>query len=163
MFGMNVIDPSSGFEYGWIGLKNIRQLILPIVVISTAGFASQMRFSRAQAIEQANQEYVKTAHAKGASEMQVLFKHIFRVALVPLSTILVGDVLLFILSGSLIIETIFQIPGLGLIGYRALTSTPDTAVVMATSLIPIFLAVIGYLLQDLAYVALDPRISYGDR
>lgn len=163
LLGMNLIDPASGFEYGWVGLRNIRQIILPVLVISTAGFASQMRYSRGYAIEYANQEFVKTARAKGASEMRVLFKHIFRVALVPLSTILVGDVLAFLVTGSVIIEQIFQIPGLFLLQFRAITTTPDTAIVMATALIPVFVAVIGYLLQDLAYVALDPRIDYGDR
>lgn len=163
LLGMNLIDPASGFEYGWIGLKNIRQILLPIIVVATAGFASQMRYSRAYTIEYANQEFVKTARAKGAGESRVLFKHIFRVALVPLSTVLVNDVLAFFITGSLIIEQIFQIPGLFLLQFRAITSNPDTAIVMATALIPIFVAVIGYLIQDLTYVALDPRIDYGDR
>lgn len=163
MFGYNIIAPSTGFKYGFISTENARQLILPVIVISTAGFASQMRYSRAQALEYVNTDFVKVAYAKGASQTRVVVKHIFRVALVPLSTILVGDVLAILLTSSIIIEQIFQIPGLGLITYRAITTNPDTAVVMAGALVPIFIAVIGYLLQDLAYVALDPRIDYEDR
>jgi len=141
---------------------NLRQLVLPIVVLSTASVAGQMRYSRAQAIEYAEADFVKTARAKGASEWRVLTRHILRVALVPLSTILVVDVLAVLFAGSFIIETIFQIPGLGRLTLEAINQQ-DTPLVLATTLIPVFIAIIGNLLQDLAYVVLDPRIDYGDR
>lgn len=147
---------------GWLSWGNAKQLLLPIVVISTAGFASQMRYSRAQALEYANSEFVKTARAKGASDSRVLIWHILRVAMVPLSTVLVGVVLGTFFGGALIIEYIFQIPGLGLLTFNAFVQQ-DTPIIMATFLIGVFLTLIGYLIQDLAYVWLDPRISYGDR
>jgi peptide/nickel transport system permease protein len=84
------------------------------------------------------------------------------VALVPLSTILIVDVLAVLFAGSFIIEAIFQIPGLGRLGLTAIQQQ-DTPLVLAITLIPVFIAIIGNLLQDLAYVALDPRIDYGDR
>jgi len=142
--------------------RNLTQLILPIVVLSTASVAGQMRYSRAQAIEYARAEFVKTARAKGASEWRILTRHILRVALVPLSTILIVDVLAVLFAGSFIIETIFQIPGLGRLALNAINQQ-DTPLVLATTLIPVFIAIIGNLFQDLAYIVLDPRIDYGDR
>ncbi len=155
-------NPQVVREHGWVSLENIRQLILPIAVLSTAAFASNMRYSRAQALEYANSEFVKTAKSKGASGWRVLTRHILRVALVPLATILVFDILNLLFAGTLIIEFIFQIPGLGWITYQGFINQ-DTAIIMANTLIGVFIAIVGYLLQDLAYVALDPRIEYGDR
>lgn len=143
-------------------LENLHQLILPIIVVSTASVAGQMRYSRAQALEYVNAEFVKAARAKGAGEWRVLTRHILRVALVPLATILVADVLAILFAGAFITEFVFQIPGLGLLGYKAIVNN-DTALVMATTLIPVFIAIFGNLAQDLAYVWLDPRIDYGDR
>jgi peptide/nickel transport system permease protein len=143
-------------------VRNAKQLILPVIVLSTASVAGQMRYSRAQALEYANSEFVKAARAKGASMWRVLIRHIFRVALVPLSTILIVDILAVLFAGSFIIEAIFQIPGLGRLALDAINQK-DTQLVIATTLIPVFLAIIGNLLQDLAYVWLDPRIDYGDR
>jgi peptide/nickel transport system permease protein len=149
-------------QYGWFSWKNIRQLILPTFVILTTSLAAQMRFCRAQTLEHINAEFVKVAKAKGAGEYRLMLRHVFRVALVPLSTFLIGQFLALLWVGALVVEVIFQIPGIGLLGYKALINQ-DTSLVMATFLIPTFLAVFGYLVQDLAYVALDPRIDYGDR
>lgn len=142
--------------------ENAHQLILPIIVVSTGSVAGQMRYSRAQALEYVHSEFVKTARAKGASDWRVLIHHILRVALVPLATILVADVLAILFAGAFIVEFIFQIPGIGLLGYKAIING-DTPLIMATTLIPVFIAIVGNLLQDLAYVWLDPRIDYGDR
>ncbi|MFB6119188.1 ABC transporter permease [Halosegnis sp.] len=142
--------------------KNAKQLILPVIVLSTASVASQMRYSRAQALEYANSDFVKTARSKGASMWRVLIAHVLRVALVPLSTILIVDILAVLFAGSFVIEAIFQIPGLGRLSLEAINQK-DTQLVLGVTLIPVFLAIVGNLLQDLAYVVLDPRIDYGDR
>lgn len=147
---------------GMFSIANARQLLLPTIVVSTGAVAGQMRYSRAQALEHVNAEFVKVAKAKGAGEWRLVLKHIFRVALVPLSTYLVGQFLGLLWTGSIIIETIFQIPGIGLLTIQAIENG-DTSLVMATTLIPVFLAIFGNLLQDLAYVVFDPRIDYGDR
>lgn len=149
-------------SYDVFSVQNIKQLILPIIVLSTASVAGQMRYSRAQALEYANADFVKTARAKGASMWRVLIAHVLRVALVPLSTILIVDILAVLFAGSFIIEAIFQIPGLGRLQLTAITQQ-DTDLVVAVTLIPVLLAIVGNLLQDLAYVLLDPRIDYGDR
>lgn len=146
----------------FISLKNLQQIILPVIVTSTAAVAGQMRYSRSQALEYAESQFVKAARAKGASEWRLLIKHILRVALIPLSTILVSDALALLWAGATLVEIVFQIPGIGLLGYKAIINQ-DTALIMGVTLIPIFIALLGNLLQDLAYIWLDPRIDYGDR
>jgi peptide/nickel transport system permease protein len=149
-------------RFGAFSIENARQLILPVIVLSTAAMAANMRYARAEALEYVHAEFVRTARAKGASDWRVLLRHIFRPALVPLTTILVGDVLAVLFAGAYITEVVFQIPGLGQLSYRAIVQQ-DTPLVLATTLIPVFLAIVGALLQDVAYTLLDPRIDYGDR
>ncbi|KAB1188860.1 MULTISPECIES: ABC transporter permease [Haloferax] len=143
-------------------LANAKQLVLPIIVLSTGAIAGNMRYSRAEALEYVHADFVKTARAKGADDWRVLVRHIFRPALVPLMTILVADILGLLFAGAYITEVVFQIPGLGLLSYRAIIQQ-DTALVMATTLVPVFIAIVGNLVQDIAYTVLDPRIDYGDR
>lgn len=147
---------------GFLTVQNLKQIIMPIIVTSTAAVAGQMRYSRSQTLEYAESQFVKAARAKGAGEWRVLIKHIFRVALIPLSTILVSDALALLWAGATLVEIVFQIPGIGLLGYNAIINQ-DTSLIMGVTLIPVFIALIGNLLQDLMYVWLDPRIDYGDR
>jgi peptide/nickel transport system permease protein len=142
--------------------QNLKQNVLPVVVLATAGTASHMRYGRAEALEYVNAEFVKTARAKGANGMRILTRHILRPALVPLSTILVGDLLGLLVAGAYLTEVVFGIPGLGRLAIDAIRNQ-DTALVIGTTLIPVFIGVIGNLLQDLAYTVLDPRIDFGDR
>jgi len=143
-------------------LANARQLALPVFVLATSAIASTMRYARAEALEYVRAAFVKTARAKGAHEWRVLTRHVLRPTLVPLSTILVGDLLGVVLSASYLVEVVFGIPGLGRLSLEAIRRQ-DTALVLGTTLVPVFVAVIGNLLQDLAYAVLDPRIEYGDR
>ncbi|WP_135825177.1 ABC transporter permease [Halorussus ruber] len=160
-------------ELGWVpvlfdpnvpvfSVANAKQLVLPVFVLTTAAIASEMRYARAEALEYVNAEFVKTAKAKGADGRRILTRHILRPALVPLSTILVGDLLGLILTTSYLVEVVFGIPGLGRLSLDAILNQ-DTALVLGTTFIPVLIAVIGNLLQDLAYTILDPRIDYGDR
>lgn len=162
MFKLPVYYKSQVIEnQGWLSVANIKQIILPIIVVSTAGFASNARYSRAYILEYANSEFVKTARAKGASSVGVT-KHILRVAIVPLMTILVFDFLNLFFVGTLVVEFIFAIPGLGLITYQSFLNQ-DTPVILAQTVLGVTVALFGYLLQDISYVYLDPRIDYGDR
>ncbi|MCF2164359.1 ABC transporter permease [Halobacterium salinarum] len=147
---------------GWASMANITQLLIPSFVLLTASLAWQMRYSRAQAIEQMNQEFVKVAKAKGASQWRLMIHHVFRMAAVPLTTSFVSSLLAIFWSGSVIIEQIFSIPGLGLMTFTAITEQ-DTTLVLATTMITVFLAIIGNLIEDVSYTILDPRIDYGDR
>lgn len=176
VFGVWMQDASVlGIPLDWLSLptfyqtnaptwswQNAKQLLLPIAVVSTAAVANQMRYSRAQALEYVNSEFVKVARAKGAGEWHLLIWHVLRVALVPLATILVADFIAILFAGAVIVEFIFQIPGIGMLAYNAILND-DTPLILATTLIPVFLAIIGNLLQDLAYVWLDPRIDYGEQ
>ncbi|MFB6108734.1 MAG: ABC transporter permease [Haloplanus sp.] len=145
-----------------LGAEMARQLVLPVVVLTTGTIAGVMRYSRAEALEYVQAEFVKTAKSKGADERRILTRHILRPAAVPLMTILIGDILGIFLASSYLVEVVFGIPGLGQLSYNAIISQ-DTALVLGTTLIFTFVAVIGNLLQDIAYTVLDPRIDYGDR
>lgn len=147
---------------GAFSLENARQLAAPILVVTLSSIAGEMRYSRAAALEYVNAAFVKTAKAKGASSWRIVTRHIFRPALVPLSTILVVDILNIVLVSSYLVEVVFGIPGLGLLSYKAIVQQ-DAPLVLATVLIPTFIAIIGNLFQDIAYTVLDPRIDYGDR
>ncbi len=147
---------------GVFSWQNFSQLLLPIIVLTTASIAGMMRYARAEALEYVEADFVKTAKAKGASHRSIVYKHIFRPAAVPLSTILVSDLLSVIFIASYLVEVVFAIPGLGYVSYIAIVDQ-DTALVLATVLIPAFIAIIGNLMQDIVYTILDPRIDYGDR
>lgn len=159
---LNWFPVSFNADAPWLSLEMMHQLVLPIIVLTTGTIAGEMRYSRAEAMEYVNATFVKTARAKGANEMRVLTRHILRPALVPLMTILVADMLGIILTSSYLVEVVFGIPGLGRLSYNAIINQ-DTALVLGTTLIPVFIAVIGNLLQDIAYTVVDPRIDYGDR
>jgi len=149
-------------QHGWISWENAKQLLAPIVVVSTASIAGNMRYSRAEALEYVHAEFVKTAKAKGASNWRMLTRHILRPAMVPLMTIFIADILGLFFAGAFFVEVVFQIPGLAQLAFNAIINQ-DTALVMGTTLIPVIIFVIGNLLQDIAYTVLDPRIDYGDR
>jgi peptide/nickel transport system permease protein len=162
-----------GVNLGWVPVvfdadapllsgRMARQLILPVFVLVTGTIAGTMRYSRAEALEYVQAEFVKTARAKGASELRVLARHVLRPAAVPLVTILVGDILTIFLAASYLVEVVFGIPGLGQLSFEAIVAQ-DTALVLGTTLIFTFVAILGNLLQDIAYTVLDPRIDYGDR
>ncbi|MFB6161530.1 MAG: ABC transporter permease [Haloferacaceae archaeon] len=162
-----------GVQLGWFpvvfnpdapmfSLAMARQLVLPVFVLVTGTIAGIMRYSRAEALEYVEAAFVKTAKAKGASDVRILTRHILRPASVPLMTILVGDILGIFLAASYLVEVVFGIPGLGQLSYNAII-TQDTALVLGTTLIFTFVSVVGNLLQDIAYTVLDPRIDYGDR
>ncbi|QLG50950.1 ABC transporter permease [Natrinema halophilum] len=149
-------------KHALLSLGNVKQLLLPIVVLGTSAIATEMRYARAESLEYVQAEFVKTARAKGLSEGEVTLRHIFRPAMVPLITILVGDVLGLLFAGGYVLEVIFQIPGLGLVSYQAIIQQ-DTPLVLATVLIPVLIAILGNLIQDVCYTVLDPRIDFGDR
>lgn len=168
LFGVQLLPLPSFYqtgvvqEHGWVSWENARQLILPVIVLTTGSVAGNMRYSRAEALEYVHAEFVKTARAKGAGGWRILLRHILRPAAVPLMTIFIADLLGLLFAGAYLTEVIFQIPGLALLSFNAIINQ-DTPLVMGTTLIPVLLVVIGNLLQDVAYTLLDPRIDYGDR
>ena len=131
-------------------------LILPVLVGVVAGIGSGARWYRTLFLEEANQDYVRTARAKGASEISILFKHILPNALIP---ILTGVVVLIpaLFMGSLLIESFFGIPGLGSYMLDAIKSQ-DFAIVRSMVFIGSILYIIGLILTDISYTWADPRV-----
>jgi peptide/nickel transport system permease protein len=145
--------PISGFGDGPAALKF---LILPILVGVISGMGAGVRWYRTIFLEEIGKEYVRTARAKGLSELRVLFKHVLQNAMIP---ILTGAVVVIplLFMGSLITESFFGIPGLGSYTIEAISSQ-DFAVVRAMVFLGSVLYIIGLILTDLSYTLVDPRI-----
>ncbi|HSA59793.1 MAG TPA: ABC transporter permease [bacterium] len=133
-------------------------LVLPVTVLTYGGLAFLSRFSRAQILEVIRQDYIRTARAKGVPERTVVFKHALRNALIPFIT-LVGTLLPAMIGGSVIVEQIFSIPGMGNLGFEAVLSR-DYPTVMAIAAIEALLTLVSLLISDILYVFVDPRISF---
>jgi peptide/nickel transport system permease protein len=133
-------------------------LVLPVFCLTYAGFAALSRYQRASMLEVIRQDYIRTARAKGLPEKLVVFKHAMRNSLIPIITIM-GSLLPGMFGGSVIIESIFSIPGMGQLGFEAVLSR-DYPVVLAIATISAFLTLFGILVSDLLYVWADPRIGY---
>ncbi|GAB4083985.1 hypothetical protein GCM10028784_06150 [Myceligenerans cantabricum] len=132
------------------------QLILPTVLLALVSIASHSRYTRSSMLEVMNQDYVRTARAKGLSEREVIVKHAFRNSLIPITTIIAFDFAALI-GGAVITETVFGWKGMGLLFTEGLRHV-DPAPVMAFFLVTGIAAVLMNLLADLAYAGLDPRI-----
>jgi peptide/nickel transport system permease protein len=135
-----------------------RHATLPLVCESYVGLAYYSRFVRANLMEVMRQDYVRTARAKGCSELRVLFRHAFRNTLIPLVT-LIGLTLPALLSGSVIIERVFNWPGIGQLYFESILSR-DYEVIMALTLVYALLTLLGTLLADILYAVVDPRVAY---
>lgn len=135
----------------------IQHIALPLVAIMYGSLAAQARLSRTAILEVLRQDYVRTARAKGLSNFAVLFKHVGRNAAITIVTSLAGS-LGIVLGGSLIVETLFDINGFGKFFYDAVLNR-DYNVIMFSALAGSFLTLLGYLIGDLAYMWLDPRIT----
>ncbi|MEN6440988.1 MAG: ABC transporter permease [Syntrophobacter sp.] len=132
-------------------------LIVPVFCLTYGGLAYLSRLTRADMLEVIREDYIRTARAKGLSERIVIYKHAFRNALLPIVTLL-AFLLPSMFGGSVIIESIFSIPGMGQLGFEAVLSR-DYPVIMAITTISAFLTLIGLLISDILYAALDPRIK----
>jgi peptide/nickel transport system permease protein len=133
-------------------------LAMPLLCTVYGAFAALSRFMRTSMLENAQQDYVRTARAKGLRERTVILKHILRNSLIPIVTIL-ADLLPALIGGAVIIETIFSIPGIGQLGYQAVLAR-DYPVVLALFAASTFLTLLGILLSDIALALVDPRISF---
>lgn len=137
-------------------IDRIRHLIMPSIVLGVSWIALMSRYMRAETLEVMNQDYVRTAHAKGASKTTVYFKHVARNALIPIVTIL-GPAITALIAGSVVVERIFSWPGIGRMVLDAV-SRRDFPVIMASTIIGAVLVIAGNLLSDILLVVVDPRI-----
>lgn len=133
-----------------------RHLILPVLTASLIGLAGYSRYLRSEMLEVIRQDYIQTARAKGLSERQVIYKHALRNALIPVVT-LMGLELPTLIGGSVIIETIFAIPGIGQLSFQSVLAR-DYPVIMGLTVFAAALTLIGNLLADLSYAWVNPRI-----
>lgn len=145
--------PISGYESGWDGFKFV---ILPVLIGVFAGLGSGVRWYRSLFLEEINKDYVRTARAKGLSEIKVLFGHVLQNGLLP---ILTGVVVVIptLFMGSLIMESFFGIPGLGSYTIDAINAQ-DFAIVKAMVFLGSVLYIIGLILTDISYTYFDPRV-----
>ena len=142
------------FETAW-------HYVIPVFCLSYAGFAGLSRYARAGMLEVVKQDYIRTARAKGLPEYVVLLKHALRNAMIILITFFAG-LLPGLVAGSIIIEFIFNIPGMGTLSMDALGSR-DIPLMMALFGFGGFLTLLGILVADFLYVLVDPRISFEGR
>lgn len=153
--GVLRLVPISGYETGWSAIKF---LALPIFISVLSGFGANVRWYRSLFLEEIQKDYVRTARAKGLSELCVLFRHVLRNALIP---ILTGVVVIIpsLFMGSLLLESFFSIPGLGSYTIEAIHQQ-DFAIVRVMVFLGTLLYMLGLLLTDLSYTWVDPRIRF---
>jgi peptide/nickel transport system permease protein len=151
--------PLSGYTSPFEDLgMNFRQLILPIICLMIGGLAGACRQTRSSVLEVIRQDYIRTAWSKGLRERTIVLRHVLKNALIPVLT-LKGMALGHILGGNVLIETVFNIPGIGRLAVDA-TFSQDYTVVQATVLITALMVVLSNLIVDISYGWLDPRIRY---
>jgi len=140
---------------GWEGPKT---WIMPVVAYCLAPIATIARYTRAAVIEVLRTDYVRTAHAKGLRQRTVLGRHVMKNALIPLITVF-GPLIPDLITGSIFIEAIFRVPGLGKFWVTS-TVDRDYPVIIGLTMLWALLIAVTYLISDVLYVAADPRVHY---
>lgn len=162
IFPASGIKPVEGFAPGTSFFEKIHAvlpyMVLPLICFTYGSFAFLSRTMRVSMLEIINADYIRTAYAKGLSKKKVIYKHAFRNALFPLITVF-ANVFPFAVGGSVIIETVFTIPGMGFEIYSAIQNQ-DYPVIISVFTLTGLLTVAGYLLSDFLYAFADPRVSF---
>jgi len=140
-------------------LDYLWHMVLPITSSAVGSLAVMTLLTKNSFIEEIRKQYVTTARAKGLNENQVLYKHVFRNAIIPIITGFPGSFITAFFTGSLLIETIFSLDGMGLLAYESVMNR-DYPVVLATLYFFTIIGLISRLLSDLSYVLVDPRITF---
>ena len=157
---MGASTPGLGGNFWVQGIDLFTHLLLPTIAIILISFAGYTRYSRASLLEVMNQDYIRTARAKGLTERTVIVRHAFRNALIPITTIIAFDIGALI-GGAVITETVFGWSRHGPALRRRASDHADPNPVMAFFVVTGTLAVLFNLIADLVYAALDPRIKVG--
>jgi microcin C transport system permease protein len=160
------VFPLGGFrpadwEYLTIGQKvaaQIEHMVLPVLCYMVGSFATLTILTKNSLLENLGQDYVRTAFAKGLDERRVIFHHALRNSLIPIATGL-GHVFSLVLAGSFLIERVFNIDGMGYLGYTSILQR-DYPVALGILVIGSLLMLIGNILSDVIYAAVDPRIRF---
>jgi peptide/nickel transport system permease protein len=152
--------PSAGMHSaGQTGLLDLaRHIALPAFTIAIGSIAGWSRYVRASTLEVMNQDYIRTARAKGLREQSVLLGHVLKNSLIPFVTVVSIDIPLY-LTGAVLVETVFSWPGMGRLFYDSLT-VRDYPVLMGILILGAVLIIMGNLIADVLYGLLDPRIKF---
>jgi peptide/nickel transport system permease protein len=148
--------PISGYAGG---LDAVRFLVLPVFLSLLSRLGGEARLYRAMLLEEIGKDYVRTARAKGLAEHVVLFRHVLRNALIPIITS-AGAYLPYVFLGSLVFESFFGIPGLGAFVIEAIAGQ-DFAIVRSMVFLGAVLYILSYVLIDVLYTLVDPRVRLG--
>lgn len=151
------VQTDDGWQPGYL-LDVLWHLVLPVACLTYTGFAFLTKLTRSAVLENLQADYARTARAKGASERNVLWHHVFRNSLLPLITV-AASILPGLLVGSVIVESIFSIDGMGRLAVEAV-QLRDREVVLSITLITALLTLISYLIVDICYAIADPRVTY---
>ena len=154
-----VSDNWAELSWGYRILDYLWHMVLPITASAVGSLAVMTLLTKNSFLEEIRKQYVMTARAKGLSEHQVLYKHVFRNAIIPIITGFPGSFITAFFTGSLLIETIFSLDGMGLLAYESVLNR-DYPVVLGTLYFFTIIGLISRLLSDLSYVMVDPRISF---
>ena len=152
---VNIRAGYTGFAYY---TDILHHLVLPAVVLSLGNIASVSRFTRSNMLDILKEDYIRTAKAKGLRNKAVIYRHALRNALIPVVTIF-GLSIPFLFSGAYITESIFNWPGMGQLGIRAIQDR-EYGIIMALNLITATLVLTGNLISDILYAIVDPRIRH---
>jgi peptide/nickel transport system permease protein len=147
--------PISGYDSSWP--EGFQYILMPMLIFVMVSLGYDVRFYRTAILEETNQDYVRTARAKGLSEPKVFFKHVLKNSLIPIITNIVIEIPLLIL-GAFLLESFFGIPGLGSITIDAVHNS-DFPVIKAMTTLVALLYILGNLATDVLYTLADPRVS----
>ena len=136
----------------------LKHMVLPTLTLTMLNIGGLTRYTRTNMLEVLNADYIRTARAKGVRESLVIFKHALRNALIPVITYF-GPMLAFIVTGSMVVENIFAVPGIGKQFVSAITNR-DYTMILGTTIFLASLIVVMNLVSDLLYKVVDPRIEF---
>ncbi len=154
LHGKDAAEMGDG-AYVW---DTIWHAILPVATLTYGGVAYLSRQMRVGMLETVQQDYIRTARAKGLDRRKIILKHALRNSMIPVITVF-ATILPILIGGSVLVETIFNIPGMGLYAFDGLL-VRDYNVIMATVTFSAFMTLLGFLVSDILYAIVDPRIAY---
>ena len=157
VIGLHGKDAASMTTWQYV-MDTIWHGVLPVATLTYGGVAYLSRQMRVGMLETIQQDYIRTARAKGLDRKKIIFKHALRNSVIPVITVF-ASILPILIGGSVLVETIFNIPGMGLYAFEGLVMR-DYNIIMATVTFSAFMTLLGFLLSDILYAVVDPRIAY---
>ncbi|MEC7576368.1 MAG: ABC transporter permease subunit, partial [Pseudomonadota bacterium] len=157
-----VSDNADDMNFIQLALDYAWHMVLPTAAMVISGFASLTMLTKNSFMDESNKQYVLTARAKGLNEKDVLYKHVFRNAMLIVIAGFPAAFVSIFFTGSLLIEVIFSLDGLGLLGYEAIINR-DYPVVLGTLYFYALIGLVMTIIRDVVYVMVDPRIDFEAR